>query len=154
MALPEPDETVASGAKPRRGVSWWAKHVLIVFVVIVIAVALGIPAYQGYRPRALINGALMAGNELKIGVAEFYEQHDRLPQPAEAAALQLRPSVLKQARSVVWDSAGRSVIITVDEPQSQAGKRVALYAEERDRTLFWTCRTIDLEVKYLPATCR
>ena len=68
--------------------------------------------------------------------------------------MQIPPSDLKQAKSVVWDTAGRSVVITVGEPESQGGKRIAIYAEERNGTLYWTCRAIDLEVKYLPASCR
>jgi Tfp pilus assembly protein PilE len=130
------------------------KHGLLVFIAIVILVALGIPAYQGFRPRALISEAVIDGSALKFKVAQFYEKHRKLPELAEAAALQLRPSDLKRAQSVVWDAAGRLVVVTVSEPKSQMGKRFALYAEERDGMLVWTCRTIDLDVKYLPGSCR
>ena len=45
---------------------------------------------------------------------------------------------------VPWESAG--------DPQQ--GKRFALNAEVRDGRFDWTCRTIDLDPKYLLGTCR
>ena len=36
----------------------------------------------------------------------------------------------------------------------EAGKRFALYAAAKDGNLTWSCRSIDLETKYLPSACR
>ena len=153
--LRDAPEAPLAAANPgvQRGAGWWLTRILIAVVLIAI-IAIAIPAYQGFRPRALISEALIDGTALKTRVAEFYERRRRLPQPAEAAVLQLLPSDLKRAQSVVWDRAGRRVVVTVSEPQSQSGKRFALYAEEREGKLNWTCRTIDLDVKYLPGSCR
>ena len=137
-----------------RGVWTWVKRGLIVFVVIVIPVAWAIPAWHGYRSRALISEALADGGAMRSRVAEFYEKNRRLPQPADATGLQLAGSDLKRARSVAWDAPGRRIVITVSEPESLAGKRIALNAEERDGRLDWSCRAIDLEGKYLPGACR
>lgn len=48
--------------------------------------------------------------------------------------------------------AGRMIVVTMRDPH--AGKRFAFYAEERGGVLTWGCRTIDLESKYLPGSCR
>ena len=147
-----PEGAEASAAKPRRSVAWWAKRMLILVVLIVVAAAFVIPAYHGYRPRALINEALADALELRTRVSEFHETRRRLPQESEAGAFQVPPSDLKRAQSVAWDAAGRRIVVTTGDPQP--GKRFALQAEVRDGTLTWTCRTIDLDVKYLPASCR
>ena len=151
MAADEPDGAGESGGKPRRGLGWGLKRILIALVLIAL-IAIAIPAYHGFRPRALISEALIDGGGLRTRVAEFYEKHRRLPLDAEAKAFQMGPPDLKRAQSVVWDPAGRTIVITVGEPQP--GKRVSLLAEERDGVLAWTCRTIDLEPKYLPGSCR
>ncbi|MBI3371410.1 MAG: pilin [Betaproteobacteria bacterium] len=143
-----PDESTVA----RRGFGWWLKRIVVAIVLIAMASFFLIPAYHGFRPRALISEALTDGAELKFKVAEFYESHRRLPLDAEVRALQTLPSELKRAQSVVWDPAGRRVVVTAGDPQP--GKRFALNAEERDGKLDWTCRTIDLDPKYLPGTCR
>ena len=130
----------------------WAKHMLILVMLIVVAAAFAIPAFHGYRPRALISEAVLDSAALRTRVAQFHEARRRLPQEAEVGAFQVPPSDLKRAQSVVWDAAGRRIVVIAGNPQP--GKRFALQAEVRDGTLTWTCRTIDLDVKYLPASCR
>jgi len=151
MANPAPDETTASGAQARHGLAWRGKGVLIA-VALIALIAIAIPAYYGFRPRALISEALIDGDGFRSRVAEFYQEHRRLPQTSEASVFQPAPPDLKRAQAVVWDPASRTIVITVGEPQP--GKRVALHAEERDGVLAWTCRTIDLDPKYLPGSCR
>jgi len=141
---------IASGTRGR--FRWWLKHILIAAVLIVIASFFLIPAYHGYRPRALINEAVQEGMPLRTSVAVFYEQHRRLPRDDEAKAFQLPPSKLNRAQSVTWNSANRNIVITMRDPHP--GKRFAFYAEERDDVLNWGCRTIDLDSKYLPGSCR
>jgi len=154
MALTEPDGSIGSGAKPRRGYKWRVKHILIVLVLVTIAVLVAIPSYVGYRSRALINEAISDVAPLKLRVVEYYVKHERFPLATEAAEFQLAPSDLKRAKSVVWDPAGRSIVVTVAEPQSVSGKRFALYVEKRSDALVWTCRSIDLDAKHMPAYCR
>lgn len=146
------DKEAKSDAKPRSAFARWVKPVLIFVALVVIPLAIAIPAYQGYRPRQLVNEDLAEGLVLRTRIAESYEARRRLPQASEAEAFQVSPSELGRAQSVVWDAAGRRIVVTVD--RVQPGKRFAFYAEERDGTLAWSCRTIDLEAKYLPASCR
>ena len=152
MASDDTDAAASSGVKHRHGIARWAKRVLILVVLLVIAAAILIPSYQGYRPRQLISEALVEGLALRTRVTEIYESRRRLPLESEAVALRIPQSELKRAQSVVWDAAGRRVVVTVGDPQP--GKRFAFHAEERDGNLTWACRTIDLEAKYLPASCR
>ena len=129
-----------------------AKRALALLALVGVVVAIAIPAYQGYRPRALINEAVADSIELRTRVSNFYETQRRLPQESEAGKFRASASDLKRAQAVVWDAVGRRIVVTVGDPQP--GKRFALEAEERDGALVWTCRTIDLEPKYLPGGCR
>lgn len=127
---------------------------LVLIAAGVILLLFLIPAYQGTRSKTLIAETFKEGFDLKTRLEEFYDKQHKLPLDAEAKVFQMGPSDLNRAQSVVWDPVGRRIIIAVDKPQSESGKRFTLHAEERDGTLTWTCRTIDLEVKYLPASCR
>jgi hypothetical protein len=142
----------AANPEPRRGVGWWLKRTLVAIVAIAIPISFLIPAFQGTRSKTRIAGMFGESFVLKTKVEAFFDKQRRLPLDAEARGFQMGPSDLNWAQSIAWDPASRAIVVTLGEPQS--GKRFALHAEERDGKLDWTCRTIDLETKYLPASCR
>ncbi len=58
----------------------------------------------------------------------------------------------KNAQCVAYDAAKRMIVVTMGEHFKD--QRFAIQAEEKGGPIAWTCRTIDLDPKYLPAACR
>ena len=117
----------------------------------VLIAAMTIPAYGDYTPRAKVSEAVLAASAARTGIIEFHAEHRRLPAENEAGRFRSdRPS--RWVESVVYEPAERRIVVTLRE--IQAGKRFALHAEEHGGQLAWKCRTINLERKYLPYSCR
>jgi YD repeat-containing protein len=110
-----------------------------------------VPAYGDYTPRAKVSEAILAAGSIRMQVTEFYDEHRRLPTLHEASRFRTeRPS--RWVETIGYDAAGKRIEVTLRE--IFPGKRFALQAHEGDGQLTWTCRTIDLEKKHLPASCR
>ena len=123
---------------------------------LVPAALLTVPAaYGDYTPRATVSAGLALASSLKHPIAEFYAEHNRLPAPQEAG--RFRDEGGKYAQNVAaYDAERRMIVVTIgaDARREVRGRRVALQAEEKDGTIYWRCRAIDLDPKYLPASCR
>jgi type IV pilus assembly protein PilA len=117
--------------------------------IIYIAVA---PMYDGFTAgRAKVSEAVLAASGTRNDLTEFFEKERRLPGPAEAARFRTeRPS--KYVENVVYEPGANRVVVTLRE--IEPGKRFALHAIVKEGNLTWSCRTIDVETKYLPSTCR
>ena len=109
------------------------------------------PMYGGYEPRAKVSEAVLAASGTRTELTEFFEKERRLPGPAEAGRFRAeRPS--RYVETVIYEPGESRVVVTMREVE--ADKRFALYATAKDGNLTWSCRTIDLETKYLPSACR
>ena len=114
--------------------------------------AVGLTGTSGdYTPRAKMSEAVLAASGMRTGVTEFYDKERRLLGPDEAGRFRV-DQLPKLVESVVYEPAGQRIVVTLRE--IQPGKRIALYVREADGKLTWTCRTIDVERKYLPGSCR
>jgi type IV pilus assembly protein PilA len=122
-----------------------------VFVFVIPWFLLTAPAmYADYTPRAKISETVSLAASLKQPIAAFYEEHKRLPAPHEAE--KFRVNAGKYAQSVAYDAGKRMILVTLGDRFKD--QRFAIHAEEKDGTIAWTCRTIDVDPKYLPAACR
>jgi pilin len=106
--------------------------------------------YADYGPRAKVLESVALAASLKEPIAAFYEEHKRLPAPHEAE--KFRVDAGKYAQSVAYDAGKRRIVVTMSDRFKD--QRFAIQAEEKDGTIAWTCRTIDLDPRYLPAACR
>ena len=121
------------------------------FVWFALVSAMLVPAYGDYTPRAKVSEAILAAGSIRTEVTEFYDEHSRLPTLHEASRFRTeRPS--RWVESVVYAPAAERIEVTMRE--IFPGKRFALHAHDSSGQLTWTCRTIDLEKKHLPASCR
>ncbi len=116
-----------------------------------LLILIAIPSYSDYVPRAKVVDALALTHPLKTSISEFHANNKRLPTSQEAE--KFRADGGKYAEALVYDVDKRMIVVTMREG-SYKNKRFALTAEEKDGALVWTCRTIDLEAKYLPSSCR
>lgn len=121
----------------------------LVWFALVLAMLL--PAYGDYTPRAKVSEAILAASSIRTEVTAFYDENRRLPTPQEASRFRSdRPS--RWVETIEYDAAERRIAVTLRE--IFPGKRFALHAHDSGGQVTWTCRTIDLEKKHLPASCR
>ena len=116
--------------------------------IVYIAVA---PLYADYTPRAKVSEAVLSASGMRNDLTEFFEGERRLPGPAEASRFRAA-SPSKYVENVAYEPGESRIVVTLREVQP--GKRFALYATVKDGALDWSCRTIDVERKYLPSGCR
>ena len=115
---------------------------------------MGPGSYESYGPRAKVAEEFSFGTGLQREIDAFYAEHKRLPGPQEQERFRYRKP-MKYTQSIAYDAERRMIVVTMgDSTSSIAGKRFAMHAREERGALEWACRTIDLDRKYLPATCR
>jgi len=121
---------------------------LLWLCIVYIAAA---PMYADSTPRARMSEAILSASATRTEVSEFFANERRLPGPAEASRFRVaQPS--KYVETVAYEPAEKRIVVTLRE--IQPGKRFALYADAKDGNIIWTCRTIDVDRKYLPSSCR
>jgi len=109
------------------------------------------PMYADYTPRVKVSEAVLAASATKTRLTDFFEKERRLPRAEESGQFRAeRPS--RYVQTVVYEPAEKRIVVTLSE--IQPGKRFALYAAIQDASLTWTCRSIDVDQKYLPRACR
>ena len=109
-------------------------------------------AYNDYAPRAKVAEGVLLASSLKEPIVAFYIEHKRLPASHESEKFLAEGG--RYTRSAIYDADQRMIVVTMGEMGVLEGKRLALHVEERDGTISWTCRTIDIDRRYLPAACR
>jgi Tfp pilus assembly major pilin PilA len=125
---------------------------IVATILVIVAVFVVIPEYQGYRPRSIVADAINDSMPLRARIEEFYRKSQTFPEGAEAAAFRLERD-LTESRSVVWSPAERMLVVTMGDNMHR-GKRFGWKPVPSSSGLEWKCSTIDLEPKYLPAACR
>lgn len=110
--------------------------------------------YEGYAERAKVLEGVSYATALQREIDAFYGEHKRLPGLQEQERFRYRKP-MQYTHSIVYDTERRMIVVTMDDSSSTiAAKRFAMHAQEENGALEWTCRTIDLNRKYLTATCR
>ena len=113
--------------------------------------AMLLPQYADYTPRAKVSEAILAASGLRTAVTEFQAAHQRLPSAAEAAGLDSKVES-RRVETVTWDAAQRAIVVTLRDPFP--GKRFMLRATEDQGQLSWKCVNLDVERQHMPSTCR
>jgi hypothetical protein len=146
------DATSDGGGAPK-GLRRWISRVAVAAAVVLVVLVILKGSCSGYDTRRVVSEAIGEAAAVKARVEEFYRKNAALPGAADAPAFRIDATQASSARRIEWNATARSVVITMDgEPY--AGKRFAFEPVVRDGRLDWTCRSIDIDVKYLPAACR
>ena len=124
------------------------------FVWVLMVLSAMIPSYGDYTPRAKVSEAFLAGSMMRREISEFFLDKQRLPRADEVTQYQAPsnhpPS--QRVESIVYEPGSRSIVITMRDPFP--GRKIAFLAEIRNGALVWTCRSIDIEEKHVPPSCR
>lgn len=136
------------------GTSSVALIVVLIFVfiaIIGILAAIAIPAYQDYVTRAKVAEGLSYGGEYKSKVEEYAIQNQQWPQSIADIG-----GAGKMVGSNVGDvSIDNGVVLIRYVGGAIDGKSIALIPSVNDESyIVWECKGIDIENRYLPASCR
>lgn len=137
------------------GTSNAALIVILVFAVVAIIgimAAVAIPAYQDYTTRARLAEAATAGTNAAEAVANYYYQHQEVPNSLEQAGFvaSLPPSI----KEIGVNSQNAIVTITMVAAPI-AGKSLLLVPSlDANKKIIWKCLSQDIQDKYLPPQCR
>ena len=139
------------GSAPRPPSLLTAFGALLLIVIPAWMIYVSAQAQYEYHGREQVAEAARIAGELRVPVAEFHQQHGRLPGPQEAARFQ-HAEKMRYTASVGWDAGRGAIVATMAERFKD--RRFEMAATAKDGKLEWTCRPIDLDPKYLRADCR
>lgn len=115
-----------------------------------ILAAIALPAYQDYLIRARVNEALIASSDLTAEIGQTYRRDGALRQPSFSSFRE------RDAARYIQDMemTERGVLVLSFGVEPIAGRRIIWIPREEGDRILWTCQTVDVPPKYLPANCR
>ncbi len=129
-------------------------ELMIVVAIIGILAAVAIPSYRDYTIRAKFSEGFVLAAPLKTAVAEYYAVENKFPNTNLDVGL---PSVYLPGGDIVQSlSIGRGMIIVEFKTGIIGGWEPYLRFSPtvNDGGIFWTCRPLAIDNKYLPPSCR
>jgi type IV pilus assembly protein PilA len=133
-------------------------ELMIVVAIIAILAAIAIPAYQDYLIRSQVSEGAVLSDGAKTAMAEFYSNKGHFPKANASAGLAAAASISgKYVESV--DVGTTSGVIdakynTTNSNTKIQGKTLKFSAITHAGSIEWTCKSSDVDVKYLPTSCR
>jgi type IV pilus assembly protein PilA len=147
-------DRLAPGTAPRKVLLATGAANAITYAAMAAGAAAIYPAEGSYHLRPQISEALLAGSSVRTLVAEFWQTHDRFPK--DAAELGLPDTSASRFRVNLQPEGRIEIRIHLDNDKLR-GKRLTLTPRVLDGkagTLEWTCRSPDIEPRFLPSSCR
>jgi type IV pilus assembly protein PilA len=124
---------------------------MIVVAIIGILAAIALPAYQDYTTRSKVSELVVAADNCKTSVTEYYTSQGSLPADETIAGCS------KQTTQYVTSLTVASGVITVASAISNATGNFVLTPVANGTNsaiLDWSCKSSTLSAKFLPANCR
>jgi type IV pilus assembly protein PilA len=133
-------------------------ELMIVVAIIAILAAIAIPAYQDYLIRSQVSEGSVLSDGAKTAVAEFYSNKGGFPSSNESAGLATAKSISGKYVSEV-DVGGTTKGIIAAKFGNQSNKAISgdtlqFSAIINGGSIGWTCKSDDINSKYLPTSCR
>lgn len=131
-------------------------ELMIVVAIIGILAAIAIPAYQDYTIRAQVSEGLSLSAGAKTAISEFYQDSGAWPTNNDTAGVAPPTDITgRYVTSVTIDNN----IITVNYNQAAVNDAIQdtnlrLTASTDGGSVLWTCDSLDLDGRHLPAACR
>jgi len=148
-------EDVQQGVPAAGGMPAWA-IVLIVLAVLVFPVAIlaavAIPAYQDSVARARVFQAVQVGNVATRAVEDFYLRNNSLPRDLKEAGM--TEPLSRDIRGVNVNPGNGTVQVVLAASPLEGKSILFVPQRESDNRIVWTCRSDDVQARYLPQSCR
>jgi Tfp pilus assembly protein PilE len=125
---------------------------LWVIMVLGILAAIAIPAYQEYTVRARVSEAVTVGKSATASVAEYYRQHQQLPDNlAQAGFSAPLPS---SVRDITLNTQNGVVTMTMALKAIEGQKLELVPRMDQDNQITWQCTSEEIRRNFLPSQCR
>lgn len=152
---PQPDESPAVPAEPRRSRLWTrvAAGAAVVLVVGFTAVVM-FPAYCDYTPAAKVSEVILGLSAARTEISDFYDRHGRLPKDATEGNLAstLIP-ISRYVREMRYEEGVLTAVMTNIEPVHE-GKPLTMRVQASGKGLEWTCVVRGVPAQHVPQRCR
>lgn len=132
-------------------------ELMIVIAIIAILAAIAIPAYQNYVVRSQVSEGLSLADGAKTAVAEFYTSTGHWPTSNESAGLSESTDIV--GNYVTGVDVATSELITIEYGGKSNDKihgdtLLLSFYSKNGGSFAWTCKSTDIDGKYLPSSCR
>jgi type IV pilus assembly protein PilA len=143
-------------------------EVMVVVAIIGVLAAIALPAYQGYTARAKVSEVILAMNTCRNSITELYQSGGTAPGAGNWGCEQTGGSryvnaltttedgkVIASIRNIAGEVDGKQITLT---PMSDSETPATTSADLSKGLWGWRCGATadgtDLDVKYLPGSCR
>ncbi len=128
-------------------------ELMITVAIVGILAAIALPAYQDYMVRAQVTEGIVLASGAKGAVIDYYAQHGTLP--IDSAAIGYHGGTGSYTVQVSIDQGKIGAVFGSRASILLTGKKIQLTPTPNltNGVIDWACAS-DLELKYLPSTCR
>ena len=127
--------------------------ILPFIAVLGILAAIALPAYQDYTIRAKISASVVAADEAKLAVSEFYGLNHAMPDSLAAAGVTTTTTV-PGMKEIVFNNKSGALTITYSVPQLAGSALLLVPSVGADQNLVWRCAGREIRERWLPKACR
>ncbi|MDN8617125.1 DUF2628 domain-containing protein [Variovorax ginsengisoli] len=117
-----------------------------------ILAAIALPAYQDYTVRAKAANALRHGKAAAAAVGEHYETRRTLP--GSLAAVQFGPPLPPELQDVQLNTSNGVIRLVLSSGPANGRTFQLVPSADTGGRVRWTCQSVDMKPKLLPAECR
>jgi type IV pilus assembly protein PilA len=135
-------------------------ELMIVVAIIGILAAIALPAYQDYTVRSKVSELIVAADNCKTSVTEYYQTNTTFPADLTAAGCSTAKTQYIDSMTVTG-TAATSVVINVTPSAANlavlGGKLFVLTGTPNGTNasvVDWDCKASTIDKKYLPSNCR